>query len=117
MMMMLDAGIGAGLESMTTNPMAWEGSVNPAVLSLNTLFSVFLTASVEYVAHYKTFYVIAGEEVCASTELSAPYGCYFRKCSTPLWCLKEGARSSCCKATEFLFSIVVISDKFINLSS
>ncbi|KAH0925517.1 hypothetical protein HID58_017773 [Brassica napus] len=30
-MMMSDAGIGAGLESMTTNPMAWEGSVNPAV--------------------------------------------------------------------------------------
>ncbi|CAF1821409.1 hypothetical protein Bca4012_029692 [Brassica carinata] len=26
-----DIGIGAGLESMTTNPMAWEGSVNPAV--------------------------------------------------------------------------------------
>lgn len=24
-------GIGAGLESMTTNPMAWEGSVNPKV--------------------------------------------------------------------------------------
>ncbi|KAL0740622.1 hypothetical protein Bca4012_082135 [Brassica carinata] len=28
-------GIGAGLESMTTNPMAWEGSVNPAVPILN----------------------------------------------------------------------------------
>lgn len=27
-------GIGAGLESMTTNPMAWEGSVNPRVLTL-----------------------------------------------------------------------------------
>lgn len=26
-----DIGIGAGLESMTTNPMAWEGSVNPLV--------------------------------------------------------------------------------------
>ncbi|XP_004497755.1 3-ketoacyl-CoA thiolase 2, peroxisomal [Cicer arietinum] len=26
-----DIGIGAGLESMTTNPMAWEGSVNPKV--------------------------------------------------------------------------------------
>lgn len=24
-------GIGAGLESMTANPMAWEGSVNPKV--------------------------------------------------------------------------------------
>ena len=40
-MMMSDAGIGAGLESMTTNPMAWEGSVNPAVLSLIHLFSGF----------------------------------------------------------------------------
>ena len=40
-MMMSDAGIGAGLESMTTNPMAWEGSVNPAVLSLTSLFSGF----------------------------------------------------------------------------
>ncbi|XP_010522426.1 PREDICTED: 3-ketoacyl-CoA thiolase 2, peroxisomal [Tarenaya hassleriana] len=28
-----DIGIGAGLESMTTNPMAWEGSVNPKVKS------------------------------------------------------------------------------------
>ena len=44
--MMLDAGIGAGLESMTTNPMAWEGSVNPAVLSLYPLFYGFLTVSV-----------------------------------------------------------------------
>lgn len=26
-----DIGIGAGLESMTTNPMAWDGSVNPKV--------------------------------------------------------------------------------------
>lgn len=26
-----DIGIGAGLESMTSNPMAWEGSVNPRV--------------------------------------------------------------------------------------
>ncbi|KAB2062116.1 hypothetical protein ES319_A10G131300v1 [Gossypium barbadense] len=26
-----EIGIGAGLESMTTNPMAWEGSVNPRV--------------------------------------------------------------------------------------
>lgn len=26
-------GIGAGLESMTANPMAWEGSINPKVLS------------------------------------------------------------------------------------
>lgn len=29
-----DIGIGAGLESMTTNPMAWEGSVNPRVKDL-----------------------------------------------------------------------------------
>jgi len=36
---MMDAGIGAGLESMTTNPMAWEGSVNPAVLILSYLES------------------------------------------------------------------------------
>ncbi|XP_022147097.1 3-ketoacyl-CoA thiolase 2, peroxisomal [Momordica charantia] len=29
-----DIGIGAGLESMTVNPMAWEGSVNPRAKSL-----------------------------------------------------------------------------------
>ncbi|KAF5204756.1 3-ketoacyl-CoA thiolase, partial [Thalictrum thalictroides] len=28
-----DIGIGAGLESMTVNPMAWEGSINPKVQS------------------------------------------------------------------------------------
>lgn len=27
----MSLGIGAGLESMTANPMAWEGSVNPKV--------------------------------------------------------------------------------------
>ncbi|KAK3022867.1 hypothetical protein RJ639_045957 [Escallonia herrerae] len=32
-----DIGIGAGLESMTTNPMAWEGSVNPRVLSVKQM--------------------------------------------------------------------------------
>lgn len=31
-------GIGAGLESMTANPMAWEGDVNPKVLSFLSLF-------------------------------------------------------------------------------
>lgn len=29
-----DIGIGAGLESMTTNPMAWDGSVNPRVKTM-----------------------------------------------------------------------------------
>lgn len=29
-----DIGIGAGLESMTSNPMAWEGSVNPRVKTM-----------------------------------------------------------------------------------
>ncbi|KAL4591052.1 hypothetical protein LXL04_004000 [Taraxacum kok-saghyz] len=29
-----DIGIGAGLESMTANPMAWEGSVNPKVKTM-----------------------------------------------------------------------------------
>ncbi|THF95926.1 hypothetical protein TEA_024434 [Camellia sinensis var. sinensis] len=29
-----DIGIGAGLESMTANPMAWEGSVNPRVKTM-----------------------------------------------------------------------------------
>lgn len=29
-----EIGIGAGLESMTTNPMAWEGSVNPKVKTM-----------------------------------------------------------------------------------
>lgn len=34
-------GIGAGLESMTVNPMAWEGSVNPKVC-----YSLFLVVFV-----------------------------------------------------------------------
>jgi acetyl-CoA acyltransferase 1 len=29
-----DIGIGAGLESMTVDSMAWDGSVNPKVYSL-----------------------------------------------------------------------------------
>ncbi|KAF7112900.1 hypothetical protein RHSIM_RhsimUnG0181100 [Rhododendron simsii] len=29
-----DTGIGAGLESMTANPMAWEGSVNPRIKTM-----------------------------------------------------------------------------------
>ncbi|GLT56417.1 hypothetical protein SLA2020_294600 [Shorea laevis] len=48
-----EIGIGAGLESMTTNPMAWEGSVNPRVQSMeqaqNCLLPMGITS--ENVAH------------------------------------------------------------------
>ncbi|OMO53044.1 Thiolase [Corchorus capsularis] len=48
-----DIGIGAGLESMTTNPMAWEGSVNPRVKQMeqaqNCLLPMGITS--ENVAH------------------------------------------------------------------
>ncbi|KAG6664094.1 3-ketoacyl-CoA thiolase 2, peroxisomal [Carya illinoinensis] len=48
-----DIGIGAGLESMTTNPMAWEGSVNPKVKAFeqaqNCLLPMGITS--ENVAH------------------------------------------------------------------
>ncbi|KAK3414771.1 hypothetical protein EUGRSUZ_H00090 [Eucalyptus grandis] len=48
-----DIGIGAGLESMTVNPMAWEGSVNPKVKSFaqaqNCLLPMGVTS--ENVAH------------------------------------------------------------------
>ncbi|KAL2507302.1 3-ketoacyl-CoA thiolase 2 [Forsythia ovata] len=48
-----DIGIGAGLESMTSNPMAWEGSVNPRVKSMaqaqNCLLPMGITS--ENVAH------------------------------------------------------------------
>ncbi|XP_057783604.1 3-ketoacyl-CoA thiolase 2, peroxisomal-like isoform X2 [Salvia miltiorrhiza] len=48
-----DIGIGAGLESMTTNPMAWEGSVNPRVKTMaeaqNCLLPMGITS--ENVAH------------------------------------------------------------------
>ncbi|KAL5781490.1 hypothetical protein ACOSP7_006519 [Xanthoceras sorbifolium] len=48
-----DIGIGAGLESMTANPMAWEGSVNPKVEKFekaqNCLLPMGLTS--ENVAH------------------------------------------------------------------
>ncbi|GAV69065.1 Thiolase_N domain-containing protein/Thiolase_C domain-containing protein [Cephalotus follicularis] len=48
-----DIGIGAGLESMTTNPMAWEGSVNPRVNSLEHAQNCLLPMGVtsENVAH------------------------------------------------------------------
>lgn len=48
-----DIGIGAGLESMTANPMAWEGSVNPKVKifeqAQNCLLPMGITS--ENVAH------------------------------------------------------------------
>lgn len=48
-----DIGIGAGLESMTANPMAWEGSVNPKVKMFeqaqNCLLPMGITS--ENVAH------------------------------------------------------------------
>ncbi|XP_030476992.1 3-ketoacyl-CoA thiolase 2, peroxisomal [Syzygium oleosum] len=48
-----DVGIGAGIESMTVNPMAWEGSVNPKVKSFaqaqNCLLPMGVTS--ENVAH------------------------------------------------------------------
>ncbi|KAJ0035169.1 hypothetical protein Pint_25324 [Pistacia integerrima] len=48
-----DIGIGAGLESMTANPMAWEGSVNPKVKKFeqaqNCLLPMGITS--ENVAH------------------------------------------------------------------
>ncbi|KAF5464949.1 hypothetical protein F2P56_014986 [Juglans regia] len=48
-----DIGIGAGLESMTANPMAWEGSVNPKVKTFeqaqNCLLPMGITS--ENVAH------------------------------------------------------------------
>ncbi|KAA0033267.1 3-ketoacyl-CoA thiolase 2, peroxisomal-like [Cucumis melo var. makuwa] len=48
-----DIGIGAGLESMTVNPMAWEGSVNPKVKMFeqaqNCLLPMGITS--ENVAH------------------------------------------------------------------
>jgi acetyl-CoA acetyltransferase len=36
-----DIGIGGGLESMSSNPMAWEGSVNPRVSYLASPSSLF----------------------------------------------------------------------------
>ncbi|XP_047317380.1 3-ketoacyl-CoA thiolase 2, peroxisomal-like [Impatiens glandulifera] len=48
-----DIGIGAGLESMTANPMAWEGSVNPRVESIRQAQDCLLPMGVtsENVAH------------------------------------------------------------------
>lgn len=48
-----DIGIGAGLESMTTNPMAWEGSVNPRVKELAQAQDCLLPMGItsENVAH------------------------------------------------------------------
>ncbi|KAE8701504.1 3-ketoacyl-CoA thiolase 2, peroxisomal [Hibiscus syriacus] len=48
-----DIGIGAGLESMTTNPMAWEGSVNPRAKQMEQAQNCILPMGVtsENVAH------------------------------------------------------------------
>ncbi|XP_022722768.1 3-ketoacyl-CoA thiolase 2, peroxisomal [Durio zibethinus] len=48
-----DIGIGAGLESMTANPMAWEGSVNPRVKQMEQAQNCLLPMGVtsENVAH------------------------------------------------------------------
>ncbi|XP_058101288.1 3-ketoacyl-CoA thiolase 2, peroxisomal [Magnolia sinica] len=48
-----DIGIGAGLESMTANPMAWEGSINPKVKSFQQAQDCLLPMGVtsENVAH------------------------------------------------------------------
>ncbi|KAG9151128.1 hypothetical protein Leryth_002701 [Lithospermum erythrorhizon] len=48
-----DIGIGAGLESMTANPMAWEGSVNPRVKSMAQAQDCLLPMGItsENVAH------------------------------------------------------------------
>eukprot|EP00262_Sarcandra_glabra_P000582 TRINITY_DN1070_c0_g1_i1.p1 TRINITY_DN1070_c0_g1~~TRINITY_DN1070_c0_g1_i1.p1 ORF type:complete len:465 (+),score=109.39 TRINITY_DN1070_c0_g1_i1:169-1563(+) len=48
-----DIGIGAGLESMTANPMAWEGSINPKANSFSQAQDCLLPMGVtsENVAH------------------------------------------------------------------
>ncbi|KAL6526643.1 3-ketoacyl-CoA thiolase 2, peroxisomal [Orobanche gracilis] len=48
-----DIGIGAGLESMTVNPMAWEGSVNPRVKTMAQAQDCLLPMGItsENVAH------------------------------------------------------------------
>ncbi|XVF82042.1 hypothetical protein PTKIN_Ptkin16aG0011300 [Pterospermum kingtungense] len=48
-----DIGIGAGLESMTSNPMAWEGSVNPRVKQMEQAQNCLLPMGVtsKNVAH------------------------------------------------------------------
>ncbi|KAI3858935.1 hypothetical protein MKW98_028668 [Papaver atlanticum] len=48
-----DVGIGAGLESMTVNPMAWEGSINPRASTIKQAQDCLLPMGVtsENVAH------------------------------------------------------------------
>ncbi|XP_077250922.1 3-ketoacyl-CoA thiolase 2, peroxisomal [Tasmannia lanceolata] len=48
-----DIGIGAGLESMTANPMAWEGSINPKVKAFQQAQDCLLPMGItsENVAH------------------------------------------------------------------
>lgn len=48
-------GIGAGLESMTANPMAWEGSVNPKVF-----FPLFINSSPQL--YYIIFILVLGNK-------------------------------------------------------
>lgn len=91
-------GIGAGLESMTVNPMAWEGSVNPKVLSpYIARFHILLPFS----TFFMPLLVNPGKEFCPSPRLPPPNGCYFWKCSTSIWCDEARAGSSCSKYCPF----------------
>lgn len=105
-----ELGIGAGLESMTTNPMAWEGSVNPRV-SLHSIISVLNSCGRCQLGQCAKFSIqiqIPGENNGASTKLPSSDGYYVRECLTSFWCDKTGARSSCCE-----FHMHCVSFKFV----
>lgn len=80
----LYVGIGAGLESMTVNPMAWEGSVNPKVYCL--LFWLYLLHKKFWFWHAFRFATLIGKGLWTSPELPSSHGYYFWKCCTSVWC-------------------------------
>lgn len=63
-----DIGIGAGLESMTANPMAWEGSVNPKTRSLQKAQDCLLPMGVTSENVAQRYGVTREEQDTASVE-------------------------------------------------
>lgn len=103
---------------MTTNPMAWEGSVNPRV-SLHSIISVLNFLGKTSAGSVLTSVQIPGENNGTSTELPSSNGYYLRECRTSFWCDKTGARSGCSEfhmhlsdSVSFKFSFSLMSDKF-----
>ena len=117
------AGIGAGVESMTMNQMAWDGDVNPKVYLF--LFILFVSEGLLMTFLFWLFIhldwiltvilIMAAKEFSKSPRLPSTHGCYFRECCTSFRCDKAGAGSGgsrrYCSAMQYIAKQFV----FINI--